>query len=75
MKTSQINITAGVKIPVAYGHVRYEVTQILDLDFEDDRDQVLREKRNELTTHVYDHAQKMLNRLDNDLTARTAAKI
>lgn len=75
MKTSQLNITAGMKIPYAYGgHVRYEVTEVVDLDPEDNRDQVLREKRNELTTHVYQHAMKMLNRLDADMIARAEAK-
>ena len=75
MKTKQFNITVGFKIPYGYGgHVRYEVTEIVDLDPDDDRDLVLHDKRIDVTRHVYDHVRQMLNRLDADETARAEAK-
>ena len=74
MLTRQINITVGFKIPVGYGGVRYEVTEVVDLGEEDDRDQVLRDKRLDLTRHVYDHATQMRDRLEHDQAAREAAK-
>ena len=74
MKTKQINLTVGFKIPVGYGHARYEITEVIDLAEDDDRDQVLRDKRLDLTRHVYDHATKMRDRLEHDQAAREAAK-
>ena len=71
MKTTQLNVTVGVKIAVGYGGgVRYEITEMCDLDPDADRDQVLKQKRIELTKHVYDHAIQMRNRLDKDEQAR-----
>ena len=70
MKTRQITITVGVKIPVGYGHARYEVTEFIDMEEGEDRDQALKLKRIELTRHVYDHAADMRDRLENDQQAR-----
>ena len=70
MTSRQINVSVGFKISVGYGYVRYEVTEMMDLDEADDRDQVLRDKRVELITHVYDHVTKMRDRLAQDDAAR-----
>ncbi len=75
MKTTQINITVGCKIAYGYGGgIRYEITEIVDLDPEDDRDLVLKGKRIDITRDVYDHARQMLDRLDRDEIARAEAK-